>query len=267
MNERSINASADGIFKVLRAVAHHDAPVGATEISQRTGLPVGRVQRAIVTLEAAGYLARSEYSAKFSLTATPQSLALSGIRRFKIREPSLPYLRRLASDSKGIATLDVTVGWFGIRIATAYSGIHSHSALGAPVGEAKKLHLSVTGQLMLAFRSDHSRFKYYEFLRLPSHKIEELENLRMKICDQGYYTQSLPSLPNGSLLALPLKYSQGATIAAIGLSVLDSGNLTDILEQGRRIIADLQRVLAANISTDDEPYAHLDPNLVEIGDT
>src|ERR1700683_5522445 len=117
-----VNSSALHVFDVLRVVCATEAPIGVAAIARQLPLPTTKVYRALITLEEAQYIRRSQNTAKYEPGLMAQLLASTLYKRFPLSEASMTFLPRLSTETGKTASVTARVGWYGIRIAVAYGG-------------------------------------------------------------------------------------------------------------------------------------------------
>ena len=257
-----INASAGALFEVLRVIAGASQELGPAEISAITGVPVGRVQRALVTLERLFFIRRSEPSRKFVLGYSARSLGIAALKRFPLREAALPILRRAASASRGEATLHGRMGSCSLLLAKAHT---QHSAIGSGrIGERTALHASEPGLAMLAHLGQNEVDEYVAncaVLRRADIRASLGKRLRT-IRDRGF---AVNDSPGGSdfvcEVAFPILATNaeplGAVLLRFNRDVLPERKLDIVIAKGRAIVSDLTALVMRNPEDFAAPYGQL----------
>lgn len=237
------NTSSAHIFELLGVIGRSQAPIGAAEVSRLLSLPTTTAYRALLTLEAAGYIRRFESSAKFVLGPVPASLVRAFHQQFPLRAAALPYLRHISVASGLTTTLVMPVGWYAVRIAKVGGNrdimFRTHS---------RDVHLlghTLAGTMILESFSPDAREGYERFAA----------------------THGGEAKPENDTMALGIDVPDGGTIAAI--EILNAATMSK--EQRDRVgesAAEAVRVLAAiarkGDATQRNPYLHLDPDSIEI---
>lgn len=246
-------------------------PVGVTELSRQIGLPVSTVQRALVTLEEAGYLQRLEGSTKYQPGPMTQYLARALYKRFSVRKASVPFLRRLTADTDETTSLAVRIGWYAIRIHVVESAklvYHPHR-----LGETMLLHASLQPRAILAFLSDDEIGRYRRFVRsrYPTEagdldKGSFLKDVRTWR-NQGYVVGPT-ALSGGHAIAMPLRDASGHAIASIAINgpvLTDPGKRDDRrIKRWLEVRDEFEALIRKDPDEFASPYAHRDPDEIWI---
>jgi IclR family acetate operon transcriptional repressor len=254
--------SSRAVFEVLREVSMADGPIGAAEIARTLSLPLTTAVRALNTLEAAGYAARHNGSAKFVIGKSGQRLAYAFMAKFPIRDLALPYLQQLTLLSGHSSSLFIRLGWYAVRIALI-SGTSSVVNVGA-IGEARLLTVSAPSLVMLAQLPD------VDFVRASERSSAAREQLR-ETCErirvQGYAYQISPLESGGYDLAFPIFDPSRSALASIALEglIVSLERSRDQIDQARHVIAPLQAILAEGSSALISHYEHVDPDEINLG--
>jgi IclR family acetate operon transcriptional repressor len=143
--------SAVKVLLTCEALASHQ-PVGARELARVVGEPRSSVQRALDTLEAAGWAVRTE-NGEWCLSTRPVVLAAHAGEPGALLELSGPALARLQAATDESVRLWARDG----RHVTMVRSLESTQAVryvGPPPGTALPLHASAAGKAVLAALPD-----------------------------------------------------------------------------------------------------------------
>jgi IclR family acetate operon transcriptional repressor len=153
--ERDVIRAITRAFTILEALAEAGVPLGITEISQRTELPLPTIHRILRTLSADGYVFQAQ-NRRYALGARliPLARYAGGALGVALR----PYLTRAVDqvgESASVAVLDQDFA----RYIAHVPGEHS-AGLFPQVGNQISLHSSAVGKAILA--------------RLPTDRVREI---------------------------------------------------------------------------------------------
>jgi len=251
------------IFEALREIAQARAPLSAAEIAKTLSVPLTTAARALTTLEAVGYAARVNGSAKFVLGKSGQKLAYAFMAQFPIRDLALPYLQQLTLLSGHSSSLFIRLGWYAVRIALI-SGTSSIVNV-APIGEARPLTSGAPSLAMLAQLSEAEVARAVE--RGTEKSAAPLREACERIRVQGYAWQVSPLESGGYDLAFPLADSARAILGAVALEGLIVGveDSRQQIDQARDAVAPLQQILLQGSSELIPHYEHIDPDEIRLG--
>jgi DNA-binding IclR family transcriptional regulator len=264
--ESHINTSSETIFEALGELARTPHPIGISELQRSLGEPISSIHRALATLEEAYYAVRYEGTAKFVPGPMCFHLVRALVNRFQIRKAALPTLRALAAVTEGSATLNVRLGWFSLRVASAEGRIDYYQ--GRRVGEARLLHEDVAPLSMLSASSDRAVADYRAFIarRMPSRIHEALSPSLDRIItdarERGYVVRPDRERPDRSWAGVPLSDGTGAPFAAISVVLPETrtsrrkapdGAMQDVLA----VAADLQRQVLEDAALSQVPFSHI----------
>ena len=237
------NTSSAHIFELLSVIGRSQAPLGAAEVSRLLSLPTTTAYRALLTLEAAGYIRRFESSAKFVLGPVPASLVRAFHQQFPLRAAALPYLRHISVASGLTTTLVMPLGWYAIRIAKV--GGNRDIMFRTYSRDVHLLGDTLAGTMMLNSFPAQARERYHRFA-----------------VEHGGGDK-----PETDSMALGIELPDTGTIAAI--EILNAATMSE--EQRERVgesAAEAVRVLTAIARKESvahwNPYLHLDPDSIEI---
>ncbi len=248
----AVKSSRD-VFEVLQVISKADGPLGAADLAKLLGLPITTAARALSTLEAAGYVARHNGSAKFVLGKSGRRLAYAFMARFPIRDMALPYLQQLTLLSGCSSSLFVRLGWYAVRIALI-TGTGPVVQVGA-IGEARPLTASAPSLAILA------QLPEADFARAVARHGGEAGYLA-RLCaatrKRGYASGASAMQQGGHDLAFPLP------LAAITLEGLTACPEAALVDQALQVFAPLRDVLAHSVSALTPHYEHVDPDEISL---
>jgi len=255
--------SSRTVFEVLREMSKADGALGAADIAKMLGLPLSTAARALNTLEAAGYVARQNGSARFVIGKSGQRLAYAFMAQFPIRDLALPYLQQLTLLSGYSSSLFIRLGWYAVRIALI-SGTSSIVNV-APIGETRPLTSGAPSLAMLAQLPEQELTRALQRLdRVVAESVRE-QCARIRVQGYAYQVSSLES--GGYDLAFPVSHpgwSMFASVALEGLMVSLEQSRGQI-DQARQVIAALQDVVARGPASLAPHYEHVSPDAIDLG--
>lgn len=259
------NSSAMHIFEILRLVSRSDEPLGTAEISRLANLPLSTVYRALVTLDEARYISRSDPGGQYQPGEMPQHLSHAVFQSFPLRDAVQPLLERMAQESGETTSLSVRIGWYQMTIAVVhgFEDLYHRTWLGA----VEPLHRGIASQAILAYLSDADRDEYLRFRNRRSHIAPPPDEDEVRaICGQarraGYLSAPAAADSKAQATAIPLRDSGGCAVG----SILITGHREDARQDLQRRLCLRDEVEARLRDQPDlcrSPYAHLDPNEIE----
>jgi DNA-binding IclR family transcriptional regulator len=256
-----MSSSAKRALRILEFVARAEPPPGVTTIARALSLSPATVFRALDALSHADLVARDRSSSRYVLGAAAERLCRTVIARFAIRELSYPYLHLLASLSGESASLHVRLGWYAVRIASAYgpSEVTAAPLLGAasPLGE------NCAGRAMLAFLGEGEAARYCAWAAKHGAKGTVEEPMLDAIRSQGFATGETAHA--GFMAAgFPIRL-QDCAVAALTIDgpVLRPplGKLHPVW-RWREIVEEIEGIGKSQPHLFANPFAHLDPDSI-----
>lgn len=145
---KATNNATRYALAVLRAICRSETPLGAAELARNVAIPVGMANRALVSLEATGFVDRIPHSSKFVAGKMTYQLARALLERYEVRTICVPYLRQIAFSTGGAISLWARVGDYCVRLAMVH-GSRQRIRTGA-VGEVAPIYKSPAGWAILA---------------------------------------------------------------------------------------------------------------------
>jgi IclR family acetate operon transcriptional repressor len=123
-------------------------PIGVRELAREVGLPRSSVQRALETLEAAGWALRTD-AGVWCLSSRPALVAAQAGSAGMLRELAGPSLTRLQADTNESVRLWVRDGR-EVAIVVSVESAQPVRYVGPPAGTTLPLHASAAGKAILA---------------------------------------------------------------------------------------------------------------------
>lgn len=255
------NTSVDQCFDCLYLLSGTAEPVGVADMARRLGLPITTAHRLLVTLHDVGFAARDTTGAKYELGPRAHELVHGLFAHYGIRNASLPFLSRLTRRTGETATLDVRVGWLTVRMA-GYEGWREIHA-GTLIGRTRHLSDTSAGLAILASLDDDTIDRYiaWEAGRRPAPVAEELRDAVSAAREAGFARKA----DNGDGYELSFPVGQaGGVLAAITLNgtgplVAKDRPPAGELRQCRKVISELERLLAEQPHLARDPFGEIDP--------
>lgn len=140
------NSSVIRTLQICAALAD-EQPTGVRELARSTGEPRSTVQRALESLEAAGWATRQ--SGRWSLTLLTAAIGLKAGSADSLREAARPAMLRLLELSDEAVRL-----WLPDRrravLVESYDGRRAVRYVSPPLGESLPLHAGAAGKAILA---------------------------------------------------------------------------------------------------------------------
>jgi IclR family acetate operon transcriptional repressor len=225
---------------VCRALADQQ-PVGVRELARALDSPRSSVQRALESLEAAGWAVRQDGT--WSLTLVPGLIGMKAGSPSTLRVLAGPSMRRLVEASDETVRLWVMNG----RNAVLVHSIDGHQAVryvSPPAGQQLPLHASAAGKAMLA-GVDPVELRAYlaePLDALTSHTLTDSDSLQRELAvtrRRGYATTDREAHADVTGVAAAVLDGSGSPVAALSLALpahrVDDGSLA---EYGRLVAAE-----------------------------
>lgn len=251
-------SSASYIFDILRLIGAEHRPLGATDVSQRLGLPLTTAHRGLSTLERANYIVRYQSSTKFVLGEMSRKLLHSFFTRFAIRSAAIPTMHRIVAVTGETVSLFVPVGWYGVRIALI-KGTNEVIRTG-PVGEAWALEKNAAGAALLAFRAESEQRRFLDALETRTSPAERARlETELKLTRERRYAVIYDGGRNE--LSIPILARDDVSLGTLTVE----GNVAPAsLDACLSIVARLSELVAAEPERYRNVYDHLDPEAVTL---
>lgn len=267
--ESQINTSAGHVFDTLRAVASAAAPIGGTEVARAVGVPVSTAHRALVTLEEAGFISRSEGGPKFRLGLGAFELVAALTARYAIRDAAQDCLRTLAAATGETCSLVIRLGWYAVCI----DGHEGWQAVHRPlrIGERAPLHRTAAGRVLLAGHDAETVRAYARSAQAGSLSSVEVRKLRSELAEAaelGYAVEENAAADGAggvATIAFAVRGPDGVAVAAIAVSG-PAGQFRPAEDERRAEWAELVRPLEAEVAAGParfaDPFGHLPPDTI-----
>ncbi len=258
MADGKTTVSSEHIFNVLRLITTAGRPMGASEVAATLDLSPTTAHRALLTLLEVKAIGRTFGGAKYHPGVLTRELLDSLYNRFAIRSAAYPTLRRLATMSGETASLNVLLGWYGVRIA-AISGWKPNRV--SRIGKQTPLNASAGGRCMLAFQSAAAREDYLLHgpkVRLTEATLVEADALRQRIDlirERGYEVDVGGVFEDVAAVAFPVRLGPDQ---CIGTVTLDGPRFQFAPQDGPPLLGDWQtavKLLEAEVQKDPQRFA------------
>jgi IclR family acetate operon transcriptional repressor len=221
-------------LKLLEAIGAQQ-PIGVSKLSRHVGLPKSSVQRALRTLDRAGWIRPVESDqTSWELTSKMLAVSLEAFDEYSLRdyaEPAMDELRRRTGETIHLVSLD---GESGIIIHR----LDSSQAVRAfvEVGSRSPLHATASGQAILAFLP---RARVQEIIsgnleRYTSETITDAETIlkRLEVVrERGYSVNVGEWRPEVASISAPILSFDGQAIAAMTISIPMNRYSEDIVDK------------------------------------
>jgi IclR family transcriptional regulator, acetate operon repressor len=238
-------------LRVLEVVASRQ-PVAVAEVARLIGRPKSTAQRALVTLEEAGWIRPGGADrTRWTLTARLTELAGRVGNEVGLREAAEPCLTALRDRTDESVSLCVREGDTTVSIAF-YEGRQTIRYV-APVGVRLPLHAGGAGKVILAAlskpeRDAYSRRKLERFTPATLTSRAALLRDLAEIETRGYGVSRGEVTPGAVGVAAVIRHPSGAPFAGVAVSLpagrADDRAIADLGEQVREAAAQIERALA-----------------------
>lgn len=211
-------------LEVLEAVARRQ-PIGVGELSRALELPKSTVQRILVTLGGAGWLAGAGDPVRWSVTDRVLAVARSVTREVDLREAALGSMRELGDATAETIHLSVPAetGIVLIERIDSTQPVRVFNELGA----WSPMHTTASGRVVLAFLPPERLDKLLErgLERLTEHTIVDPDELRAelrRVAELGYAVNVGQNRVGVCAVSAPIFDASGAPVASISISMPDT---------------------------------------------
>lgn len=224
-----------------------EQPVGVSRLARATGLPKSSVQRALRTLDHAGWIRSSEGDqTSWELTSLMLVLSLKAFGDFSLRDFAEPAMRGLQQRTNETVHLIALDGDSGIVIHR----LDSSQAVRAyvEIGTRSPLHATASGQAILAYLPD-VRIDSILSKKLPTYtddtvtNIGELRSRLQVVHDRGYAVNVGEWRAEVASVSSPILSLAGSAIGAITISIPLSRFSSSIAEDFGLAVRDAAREL------------------------
>jgi DNA-binding IclR family transcriptional regulator len=210
-------------LQVLLALEETPAGRGVTEIARALGLPKSAVHRLLVTFQAYGFVQKLPQDARYALGPTLVRLGLRAAELFTPQRVSRPFLEALAHEvgetvflsmlsQEQVLVVDKVEPAQGLRVSP-------------PLGTLLPLRRTALGKLLVAFSPAAQQARLLEAGLAPAGEFGDarrraaLQQELTAIAQQGFAVCGEEWEPDVCCLAVPLRNSRGAVVAALALAL------------------------------------------------
>jgi len=268
----AVTVSAKFVFSVLRLAAVADAPLNVTEISRRLGVSVNKAYRAAVTLESAGYLRRHPQSGRFEIGSVAEQLVYAAFQQFHIRGAMAPYLRQIATSAEATTSLAIRIGWYAVTLALAESRSNIVSRARS-LGRVTLLDSDAGGLAILAWLTPDELRDFFSFAANHLSQVSPatpIHQKRLAAFKRAGFATGAANNKQLQALGIPLCDARGRPVASITVEAPVNRALTldadPLVKDWLDIAAQAEAVVRASSEKFANPYAFLDPNVIEFSD-
>lgn len=270
MADGRTTVSSGHIFDVLRLVAAVGRPIGAAEVATALGLSPTTAHRALLTLLSIKAIGRAFGGGKYVPGVLTRELLGALYKRFPIQAASYPTLRRIAAASGETASLNILLGWYGVRIA-AVSGWKPNRL--TRIGKHTPLNASAAGRCMLAFQSEAEREDYLErgpkiaLTQLTPTSVKDLRGKIEEIRRSGYSIDIGGVFDDVAAVAFPIRLGSDGCIGTVtveGPSFQFTADNAVGLQEWAGAVAELEALVQSNPAHYISPFAHIPASEVRL---
>jgi len=257
------NTSVDQIFDALRVIGGAGEPVRVADLARALDLPTSTAHRLLATLQDAGFAARDSTGVRYELGIRAFELVHRLFGQYGLPRASELFIRRLVAVTGETAALDVRVGWYAVRMAGLEGTREIHVA--PRIGQTVRLGDSAGGRAILATVPEAiGRYARWAALNRPARR--RLDNAVGVIAEHGF--AHVPAAGGcAAELAFPIGLG-GGVAAAISIEgtcpAIAATPRTGELKRCRTIVAELESMVASDPMLAHDPFAHLDPDGLEL---
>ncbi len=212
-------------FRVLEEVALRQ-PVGVSELARSLGLPKTSVQRALITLQQAGWLrAGGEDLTRWYLTTRALSVGSHVSPQLGLREAALPVMNRLRDETGESIHLSILDG-DSVFLLERLNSPHIVRTVNV-IGGSAPLHASATGKAVLALLPEEQveRILAQGLVPFNERTITDPDRLRAELEEvrrRGYATNMAEWRPDVIAVGRALCHDGGKPFAALNVSAVAS---------------------------------------------
>jgi IclR family pca regulon transcriptional regulator len=246
-------------LSILVQFNERDQWLSLSEIARRTSMNRVTALRMVATLQALGFLDRSEATRKYRPGVATLTLGYAALRSFGIRDLALPFLERLAKQTNETVNMGVLIGAEVLylerlkRSELVTADIH--------VGSRLPAHATSIGKLLLAFLPEKGldelllRMKLRKYGPNTITSKTRLKTALAKIRTEGYSVQDEEMAAGLRSVAAPIRDADGRVVAGINIAVPAARvSAEDLRDQLR-----LEVVVIANLISRAAGYAAIQP--------
>ena len=234
-------SSAVRVLEICEALAEHQ-PVGVRELARVVDAPRSTVQRALETLEAAGWALRTD-GGVWCLSSRPLLVVARAGVAGALREIARPALERLHAATDESVRLWAREG-AGVLIVLSVESAQPVRYVGPPPGTVLPLHASAAGKAVLAGLPPDELDAILDrpLEALTPHTVVDVRALRAQLREvraRGYATTRHEARDDVGGVAAAVVDSTGRAVAALSVT-LPMHRLTDaiVAEYGALVAAE-----------------------------
>lgn len=237
-------------LRVLRCFTPATPTLSLQEIADQLKIPKGSAFRMVATLEALGYLKQDPYTKRYRVDIGVLDLGFACLSGMGYPDVALPYLERLANETRESSSMAVLDDLDIVYIARA--SIKRVMSINLAVGSRLPAFSTSMGKVLLAYLDDEvldERLSRLEVEHHTPHTITDTEALRehlMEVRASGYALNDEELEIGLRSVAAPVRDGTGAVVAAINVSMVAARHSRSAIEQ--EIVPRLLQC-AADIST------------------
>jgi DNA-binding IclR family transcriptional regulator len=210
-------------LEILEVLSEADNDgMGATTLSEKTGLSKSTVHRLANALAGAGYVIRNDTTKKYKLGYRILRISSSFINKIEIKEVARSYLEELSEKTQETAHLVQLDGLHGVYI----DKIDSPQPVGllSQIGKRILLHCTGAGKILFAYMPEEIRDQVYTEVGLPKqteHTLVTREAMEMELAEirrLGYGLDRIEAREGICCIAAPIYNQNGQVIASFSIS-------------------------------------------------
>ncbi|MEE3362171.1 MAG: IclR family transcriptional regulator [Anaerovoracaceae bacterium] len=220
-NSRYILSSVDSSLDIMNLFFEHEE-LSTTEIAKLIGTSRSTAFRFMVTLEAKGFVTKTE-SGKYRLGLNLFSLGMLAYNRMEMISAVHPYLAELAEETTETSHLAVLADQVHVMFIDHVLGA-SNLRMDTPIGYREIAHCTATGKAILAFESDQQINQYIRHTVFPNNTetsirdARELLEILEKVKEDCIAYDNEEAEIGLTCMAMPLLDSMNRPYAAISVS-------------------------------------------------
>ena len=212
----------DRALGILDLLAGENPELGASEVSERTGLHKSTVHRLLQVLERHRLIEKIALNGKYRLGLRLFELGSKAMAQFDLRERAQPYLKRLVLETGETAHICILDGDRMLSIAN----VESPRTLRTPstVGHRTPIHCTSVGKVLLAFLPEDEQndlINQCELTDYTRHTITKPARLKaeLKLIRQRGYAMDDEEIEEGlRCVGAPVMDHSGRVVAAMSIA-------------------------------------------------
>jgi len=243
-----------GLERGLRLLSHfsrQNRTLSAPEFARKMGLPRSTVFRLLTTLEALGFIERTEGGRNYRLGMAVLSLGFEYLASLELTELGSPLLQRLRDEIGYSCNLVVRDGRSIVYVAKSSAPTPFTSSV--HVGTRLPAHATVLGRILLEDLSLEELRELFPEDQLESYSsstprtVRQLYEMVQKDRQRGYVLEEAFFEARVSSVAAPVRDSSGRIVAALGATIpssrFDPERIDDLVSKVRNTALELSRLL------------------------